>query len=83
MLPYEGLANAGTPMAMAQSALGFGLFSFVMDYWQSTEPQPANAQVVCDGQQCHRVPSRRRQVTFLMLLSFFLTGMMNAAQCAG
>lgn len=81
MLPHGVLANAGTPMAMAQSALGFGLFSFVMDYWQSTQPQPANAQMVCDGRQCHRASSRRRQVTLFMHLSTFLIDMMNVVHC--
>lgn len=37
---------AGSPKAMAQSALGFGLFSFVIDYMGNKAAPPATAAVL-------------------------------------
>lgn len=54
------LAWGGTPKAMLQSAVGFGFFSFVMDYVQGMDTQPANA-AVCNGNQCQRVSARKQQ----------------------
>ncbi|KAL0045660.1 hypothetical protein WJX82_000815 [Trebouxia sp. C0006] len=58
------LSWGGTPKAMLQSALGFGLFSFVIDYMGNQAAPPAAAAVAYAPSSSPSVPSSSSPCTY-------------------